>query len=61
MNRPRLRDVGEDAVVRAITRNLPNGPDVRVGPGDDCAVIGTARARKWTLLKTDVVIEGINF
>jgi thiamine-monophosphate kinase len=61
MERLRLRDVGEDAVVRAITRNLPNGPDVRVGAGDDCAVVGTAKARKWTLLKTDVVIEGIHF
>ena len=58
---PHLQELGEDAVVRAIIQNLPTGPDVRVGAGDDCAVIGAATARKWTLLKTDVVIEGIHF
>ena len=61
MNGPLLQDLGEDALVRAITRGLPKGDDVRVGAGDDCAVIGKATARNWTLLKTDVVVEGIHF
>lgn len=57
----RLGDLGEDAIVREITRKLPTGRDVVVGAGDDCAVIGQRRARHWTLLKTDAVIEGIHF
>ncbi len=56
-----LRDVGEDAVVRALTRGLQQGPDVRVAAGDDCAVVGGLRDRWWRLLKTDVVIENIHF
>lgn len=59
----RLEDVGEDAVIREITRSLSTGPDIRVGVGvgDDCAVVGAPRARVWTLLKTDAVVEGIHF
>jgi thiamine-monophosphate kinase len=57
----RLEDLGEDAVIREITRSIASGPDVRVGIGDDCAVVGAPRAPKWTLLKTDAVIEGIHF
>lgn len=57
----RLSDLGEDAVVAAITSRLASGPLVRVGPGDDCAVIGRPRAAHWELLKTDAVIEGIHF
>lgn len=57
----RLGDVGENGVVRALTRNLPIGPDVRVAAGDDCAIVGRPRDRWWQLLKTDVVIEGIHF
>jgi thiamine-monophosphate kinase len=60
-NGPLLQDLGEDAVVRAITRDLPGAPDVQVGAGDDCAVVGPPKARTWTLLKTDVVIEGVHF
>jgi thiamine-monophosphate kinase len=59
--RPQLRDLGEDAVIRALTRKLPLGRDVRAGVGDDCAVIGSPAARNWTLLKTDAVVEGIHF
>lgn len=58
---PTLKDTGEDAVVRALTRGLPQGEDVRVAAGDDCAVIGGPRDRWWRLLKTDAVIEGIHF
>jgi thiamine-monophosphate kinase len=59
----RLRDVGEDALVAEITRDLPKGKQVRVGAadGDDCAVIGGPRDRWWRLLKTDAVVEGVHF
>lgn len=55
----KLSDIGEDAVVEALTRELPVGKDVIVGPGDDCAVLGKKSDASWLLLKTDAVIEGV--
>ena len=57
----KLSKLGEDAVVAALTRSLPLGPDVRHGVGDDCAVIGGPRDRWWRLLKTDCVVESVHF
>lgn len=57
----KVSSLGEDAVVAALTRGLPCGEDVRLGAGDDCAVIGGARDRMWQLLKTDCVVEGVHF
>jgi thiamine-monophosphate kinase len=57
----KLRGYGEDRLVAELTRALARGADVRVGPGDDCAVLGSPRAARWQLLKTDVVIEGVHF
>lgn len=57
----KMSDIGEDAVVEAITRGLPAGKDVIVGPGDDCAVLGKTSDASWLLLKTDAVIEGVHF
>lgn len=56
-----LAQLGEDAVVAALTRGLPAGKDVRVGAGDDCAVIGGVRDTWWRLLKTDAMVEGVHF
>ncbi len=57
----KISALGEDAVVAALTRDLPLGKDVRQGAGDDCAVIGGPRDRVWQLLKTDCVVEGVHF
>jgi len=57
----KLSDLGENRVVAQLTRALALGAEVRVGAGDDCAVIGRPRAAHWQLLKTDVVIEGVHF
>ena len=57
----KVSSLGEDAVVAALTRGLPCGEDVRLGAGDDCAVIGGARDRMWQLLKTDCVVEDVHF
>ena len=57
----KLAGYSEDRLIAEITRGLPLGAEVRVGAGDDCAVIGTPRARRWQLLKTDVVVEGVHF
>jgi len=55
----KLKDIGEDAVVGEIAKNLRFDERVEIGPGDDCAVV------RWgdnlQLLKTDCVIEGIHF
>ena len=56
-----LSDLGENRLVAELTRGLALGADVRVGAGDDCAVIGRPRDARWQLLKTDAVIEGVYF
>jgi thiamine-monophosphate kinase len=57
----RLAEVGEDRLVQRLTKALPASADVIVGPGDDCAVIGSPRDRVWRLLKADCVIEDVHF
>ncbi len=57
----KLAQYGEDRLVAEITRGLPLDANVRVGAGDDCAVIGSPRATRWTLLKADAVVEGVHF
>ncbi len=56
-----LAGYGEDDILARLTRGLRGGPGVRVGIGDDCAVLGGKRDRLWRLLKTDAVVEGIHF
>ena len=57
----KLAQHGEARLVAEITRSLTIGRDVRVGAGDDCAVIGSPRAARWSLLKADAVVEGVHF
>ncbi len=55
-----LSSLGENAVLRRLLPNLPAHEGLRVGAGDDCAVV--ARDPQWDgLLKADAVIEGIHF
>ncbi len=56
-----LSSLGENAVLqRLLQQGLPSHESLLTGPGDDCAVV--ARDTRWdTLLKTDVVVEGIHF
>jgi thiamine-monophosphate kinase len=55
----KLSELGEDAVVQRLTRSLRLNGRVKLGPGDDCAVVKTAGGLQ--LLKADCVIEGIHF
>jgi thiamine-monophosphate kinase len=55
----KLNEMGEDAVVKEITRTLRFDERVEIGPGDDCAVVHFGP--NLQLLKTDCVIEGIHF
>lgn len=55
-----LRSLGENAVLQRLIATLHPACPMTVGPGDDCAVV--PRDTEWdTLLKTDVVVEGIHF
>jgi thiamine-monophosphate kinase len=55
----KLKEIGEDAVVEAITRELRFDGRVEIGPGDDCALVRFGQ--NLQLLKTDCVVEGIHF
>ena len=55
-----LSQLGENALLERLLRNLPENESLIVGPGDDCAVV--TRDANWdTLLKTDVVVEKMHF
>lgn len=55
-----LSQLGENALLERLLRNLPENDSLIVGPGDDCAVV--TRDANWdTLLKTDVVVENMHF
>lgn len=56
-----LRELGEDRLISQLTRDLALSDGVRVGAGDDCAVIGGPRDQRWQLLKADAVVEGVHF
>ena len=50
----------EVKLIESIIANLPTRDDTLVGAGDDCAVIENGDEQSL-LLKTDAVVEGINF
>lgn len=59
-----LGALGEDALIARLLRGLPKvteGTGVVAGPGDDCAIIGRPRDRRWTLLKADALVENVHF
>lgn len=58
-----VAELGEDRLVAALLAQLPPaGKGVVAGAGlDDCAVVRVAGAKRWQLLKTDCVIEGVHF
>ena len=56
-----VADIGEDALVRRLTRHLPLGEGVIAGAGDDCAVLRAPARGEVSLFKTDCIVEGIHF
>jgi thiamine-monophosphate kinase len=54
-----LSDLGEFGYIARVTRNLPTGADVVVGPGDDCAVV--RQGGKLMLVSCDASIEDVHF
>lgn len=57
-----LKDIGEIDAIRRLTAFLPSRSDIRVGAGDDCAVLRLRDdAPDDLLLTSDPVIEGTHF
>jgi thiamine-monophosphate kinase len=56
---PELGAIGEDNLIAELTKSLRLDSRVKTGPGDDCAVVKFGK--RWQLLKTDCLIEGIHF
>jgi thiamine-monophosphate kinase len=53
--------VSEFELISVLTRHLAGNDSVRVGPGDDCAVLDLGIHGQWLLFKTDAVVEGVHF
>lgn len=53
-----LAEIGEFPLIAAITEGLSLAADVRVGPGDDAAVLATGDA---VVASLDVLVEGVHF
>lgn len=51
----------EFELINLLTPGLPHNSSVVVGAGDDCAVLDLGVPDRWTLFKTDAVVEGIHF
>ncbi len=57
----KLSDLGEDLFLERLRERVPEpGPHVKLGIGDDAAVLSLA-AGENALLSTDVLVEGIHF
>jgi thiamine-monophosphate kinase len=57
----KLRQVGEDALLASLLRDLPISREVIARAGDDCAVVESPGRKNLLVLKTDCVVEKIHF
>jgi thiamine-monophosphate kinase len=57
--RPTIAEAGEFGLLARLLPTLRIAPDVIVGPGDDCAVVGSRSAP--LLLTVDALVEGVHF
>jgi thiamine-monophosphate kinase len=59
----KLGALGEDRLLDQILLHLPRGRTRKVfaGAGDDCAIIEIPGSKKYLVLKTDCVVEGVHF
>lgn len=56
-----IGDLREDQFLKILLGGLPEGRNLVVGPGDDCAVVKAPATRDLLLLKTDCVVEGVHY
>jgi thiamine-monophosphate kinase len=57
----KLRQLGEDALLASLLRELPIHRGVIAAVGDDCAVVEPPPGKNLLVLKTDCVVEKIHF
>jgi thiamine-monophosphate kinase len=59
----KLGALGEDRLLNRILLHLPRvgGGRIFAGSADDCAIVETPRRKKYLVLKTDCVVEGVHF
>ncbi|HUE50441.1 MAG TPA: thiamine-phosphate kinase [Candidatus Dormibacteraeota bacterium] len=57
----KLREVGEDALLASLLRDLPISHAVIAAAGDDCAVVESPGRKNLLVLKTDCVVDKIHF
>jgi len=57
----KLREVGEDALLASLLRDLPISHAVIAAADDDCAVVESPGRKNLLVLKTDCVVEKIHF
>ena len=59
----KLGCLGEDRLLDQILLHLPSGKARKVfaGAGDDCAIVEIPESKKYFVLKTDCVVEGVHF
>jgi thiamine-monophosphate kinase len=53
--------VNEFDLIALLSPHLATNDAVRVGAGDDCAVLDLGVPGQWVLFKTDAIVEGIHF
>lgn len=53
--------MNEFDLIALLSPHLATNDAVRVGPGDDCAVLDLGIPGRWVLFKVDAVVEGIHF
>lgn len=51
----------EFELIARLIPTLPTNPTVKVGAGDDCAVLDVGLTDRYLLFKTDAVVEGVHF
>jgi thiamine-monophosphate kinase len=56
---PTIAAIGEFGFLRRLLPRLPAGPDVVLGPGDDCAVVRFGNRN--VLVTTDALVEHVHF
>ena len=59
----KLGALGENRLLNRILLHVPRGEGRRVfaGSADDCAIVEIPRSKKYLVLKTDCVVEGVHF
>lgn len=60
---PTLADLGETKLLEVLTKSWPNSASgsLKVGAGDDCAVLPGGKKQGDLLFKTDAIVEGVHF